>query len=225
MTASVVAAALVGLGMEENLAATPDGRRGNSQMEVSEHPLAANEVASFAPVTGESAATALAFEPMQDFVQRTGDVASSMRPSDEADAIRSFQDAPMSQRSELLSDSIEPVAVDHGRSAFAFGGGDEVMHSMLDLAALTSSVESGAKAAHVLPIEDAVRDAMPDMMVDRLIEAFTENVGRPANDTGGGDQDILAGILNQGIDAFHISVMTNNDISGSHQYDMATTTH
>ena len=99
------------------------------------------------------------------------------------------------------------------------------MHSMLDIAAFTPSVDGGDKAALALPVEDAVRQAMPDLMVDRLIDAFTDDVGKPANDASGGDQDVLAGILNQGIDAFHISLMTNNDISGSHQYDMATTSH
>lgn len=133
----------------------------------------------------------------------------------------------MTERLELLSDSNDFTPAGQSHSAFDFGGGDQVMHSMLDIAAFTISPDISQNSGIPLPIEDAVREAMPDLMVDRLIDAFANDVGTPASDAGhgAGDSELLAGMLNQGVDAFHISAMAGNDISGSHQYDMATISH
>jgi hypothetical protein len=97
------------------------------------------------------------------------------------------------------------------------------MHSMLDIAAFSASAGAGENAALPLPIEDTLREAMPDLMVDRLIDTFTAALGAPANDVGGGANDsaLLAGILSQGVDAFQLAALASNDLSGAHHYDMA----
>ena len=222
-TTSVIAAALVGLAIEENAAAMPDGNLDQLSALVSENPGIGHEVASLASTGGAPFVSDLAFELTHDFAQRPHDVASSLRPSEEADIARSFQDAPMAERSALLEDKADPVSDDQGNFAVAFGGGDQVMHSMLDIAAFSASAGAGENAALPLPIEDALREAMPDLMVDRLIDTFTAALGAPANDVGGGANDsaLLAGILSQGVDAFQLAALASNDLSGAHHYDMA----
>ncbi|MCO4091142.1 MAG: cadherin-like domain-containing protein [Sphingorhabdus sp.] len=224
-TTSVIAAALLGLSVAENAAAMPDGNLDQLGALVSENPGIGNEVASLASTGGASFISDLAFKLTHDFAQRPHDVASSLRPSEEAEVARSFQDAPMAERSALLEDKADPVSDDQGNFAVAFGGGDQVMHSMLDIAAFSASTSAGAgeNAALPLPIEDALREAMPDLMVDRLIDAFTAALGVPANDVGGGANDsaLLAGILSQGVDAFQLAALASNDLSGAHHYDMA----
>jgi VCBS repeat-containing protein len=222
-TTSVIAAALLGLSVAENAAAMPDGNLDQLGALVSENPGIGNEVASLASTGGASFISDLAFKLTHDFAQRPHDVARSLRPSEEAEVARSFQDAPMAERSALLEDKADPVSDDQGNFAVAFGGGDQVMHSMLDIAAFSPSAGAGENAALPLPIEDALREAMPDLMVDRLIDAFTAALGAPANDVGGGANDsaLLAGILSQGVDAFQLAALASNDLSGAHHYDMA----
>jgi hypothetical protein len=201
----------------------PDGNLDQLGALVSENPGIGNEVASLASTGGASFISDLAFKLTHDFAQRPHDVASSLRPSEEAEVARSFQDAPMAERSALLEDKADPVSDDQGNFAVAFGGGDQVMHSMLDIAAFSPSAGAGENAALPLPIEDALREAMPDLMVDRLIDAFTAALGAPANDVGGGANDsaLLAGMLSQGVDAFQLAALASNDLSGAHHYDMA----
>jgi hypothetical protein len=169
----------------------------------------------------------LAFEPTHDFAQRPHDAASGLHPSEEADIARSFQDAPMAERSALLEDKADPVSDDQSNFAVSFGGGDQVMHSMLDITAFLASAGAGENAALLLPIEDALREAMPDLIMDRLIDAFTADLGAPANDAGGGahDSELLADILSQGVDAFQLAALASNDLSGAHHYDMAMINH
>ena len=226
VTASVIAAALVGLTVENNAVAAPDGHITKTVGDESGHSVAANDVGPIAVVNTASMVTSMASDPAHEFVQHTGDVASSSRAADDGEAVHSFQDAPVSQQSDLLADSNDAVSSDTGGSAFNFGG-DQVMHSMLDMAAFAPSVDGAGNSAIPLPVADAVHEAMPDMMVDRLIDAFSGDVKAPASDTTGAvdNHDALAGMLTQGIDAFQISGMASNDVSGSHQYDMATITH
>ena len=221
-TTSVIAAALLGLAIGENAAAMPDENLDQSDALGVENPGIGNAVASLAATGGASFISDLAFELTHDFAQRPHDVASSLRPSEEADIARSFQDAPMVERSALLEDKADPVSDDQSNFAVAFGGGDQVMHSMLDIAAFSASAGAGENAAQPLPIEDALREAMPDLILDRLIDAFTADLGAPANDAGGGanDSELLAGILSQGVDAFQLAALASNDLSGAHHYDM-----
>jgi VCBS repeat-containing protein len=225
VTSSVIAAALVGLAVEEDLAAAPDSNLAKYSEVVSEGSVATSDFEN-STVDDDTAFAPMAVEPTHDFEQHTGDIGTSTRAADDVKTDHSFSDAPTSQMSDLLGDSNDAVSGQTSGAAFNFGG-DQVMHSMLDMAAFPVPVETGENAAGPLPTEDAVREAMPDLMVDRLIDAFTAKAGTPANDVGeaAGDSELLAGMLDQGIDAFHISAMTNNDISGSHQYDMASINH
>ena len=226
-TTSVIAAALLGLAIGENAAAVTDGNLDQLDALGVENPGIGNAVASLAATGGASFVSDLAFELTHDFAQRPHDVASSLRPSEEADVARSFQDAPMAERSALLEDKADPVSDDQSNFSVAFGGGDQVMHSMLDIAAFSASAGAGENAAQPLPIEDALREAMPDLILDRLIDAFTADLGAPANDAGGGvnDSELLAGILSQGVDAFQLAALASNDLSGAHHYDMAMISH
>jgi hypothetical protein len=226
-TTSIIAAALFGLAVEENAAAVPHENLDSSGAHVSENPGIGNEVTSLASTGEVSFASDLAFEPTHDFAQRMNDVASNQRLSEEADVTRSFQDAPMAERSALLENSVDPVSDDQSNFADAFGSGDQVMHNMLDIAAFSASADAGENPALLLPIEDTLREAMPDLILDRLIDAFTAALGVPANDLGGGanDSDLLAGILSQGVDAFQLAAMASNDLSSAHHYDMAMISH
>jgi hypothetical protein len=226
-TTSVIAAALVGLAIGENAAAVTDGNLDQWGALISENPGIGNAVTSLAATGGASFASDLAFEPTHDFAQRPHDAASSLGPSEEVDIARSFQDAPMAERSALLEDKADPVSDDQSNFAVSFGGGDQVMHSMLDITAFSASAGAGENAALLLPIEDALREAMPDLILDRLIDAFTADLGAPANDAGGGahDSELLAGILSQGVDAFQLAALASNDLSGAHHYDMAMISH
>ncbi|MBJ7388038.1 MAG: cadherin-like domain-containing protein [Sphingomonadaceae bacterium] len=226
-TTSIIAAALVGLAIAENAAAVPDGNLDQLGALISENPGIGNAVTSLAATGGASFASDLAFELTHDFAQRPHDVASSLSPSEEVDIARSFQDAPMAERSALLVDKADPVSDDQSNFAVAFGDGDQVMHSMLDITAFLASAGAGENAALLLPIEDALREAMPDLILDRLIDAFTADLGAPANDAGGGahDSELLAGILSQSVDAFQLAALASNDLSGAHHYDMAMINH
>ena len=223
VTTSVIAAALVGIAVEENAAAAPNGNLGKLGEVASEASANGNGVVSSASTSEASVVSTLAFQPTQEFGQRTNDVGSSLRPSEEAGVARGLQDAPMAERSAVIEDKADPVSDDQSNFAGAFGGGDQVMHSMLDITAFSASAGAGESAALPIPIADTLREAMPDLILDRLIDAFTAALGAPANDAGGGANDsaLLVGILNQGVDAFQLAAMASNDLSSAHHYDMA----
>jgi hypothetical protein len=227
VTTSVIAAALVGLSVAENVAAAPNGNLGKLGAVASEASANGNGVVSPASASEASVVSTLAFQPTQEFGQRTDDVGSSLRPSEETGVARGLQDAPMAERSAVLEDKADPVSDDQSNFAGAFGGGDQVMHSMLDITAFSASAGAGESAALPIPIADTLREAMPDLILDRLIDAFTAALGAPANDAGGGANDsaLLAGILNQGVDAFQLAAMASNDLTSAHHYDMAMISH
>ena len=226
-TTSVIAAALVGLSVAENVVAAPNGNLGKLGAVASEASANGNGEVSSASTSEASVVSTLAFQPTQEFGQRTNDVGSSLRPSEDAGVARGLQDAPMAERSAVLEDKADPVSDDQSNFAGAFGGGDQVMHSMLDITAFSASAGAGESAALPIPIADTLREAMPDLILDRLIDAFTAALGAPANDTGGGANDsaLLAGILNQGVDAFQLAAMASNDLTSAHHYDMAMISH
>jgi large repetitive protein len=227
VTTSVIAAALVGIAVEENAAAAPNENLGKLGEVASEASANGNGVVSSASTSEASVVSTLAFQPTQEFGQRTNDVGSSLRPSEEAGVARGLQDAPMAERSALLEDKADPASDDQGNFAGAFGGGDQVMHSMLDITAFSASAGAGDSAALPIPIADTLREAMPDLILDRLIDAFTAALGAPANDAGGdaNDSALLVGILNQDVDAFQLAAMASNDLSSAHHYDMAMISH
>jgi hypothetical protein len=164
-------------------------------------------------------------EPAQEFVQRISDAPSSLRVSDEPGTDPDIHDAPTVQMSDLLSDSGDLSAPDIGGPGF---DSDITMHHLLDMMALAPTIIANDNPATPVLIDDAVRQAMPDLMVDQLIDAFTADTGSPANDMGDspvGGRDVLAGLLDQGIDAFHFSPINNNELWDSHQYDLSTATN
>jgi hypothetical protein len=227
LTTSIVAAALVGLIVDDNPAAAHDDGNDNPGRVLSENGPAGDGFEPVVIADLHDNPVQSAFAPSQDLVQRIGEVESSVRAVDEPDFLAGFHDAPLSQMSELLADSTGPQTPNMASPAFAFGG-DSVMHSMLDMAAFAPSIAGNDNLAIPTPVEDALRDAMPDMMIDQLIDSFTGDVGQPANDSYNGSidgNDLLAGVLDQIVDAFHVSTATNADFFGSHQYDLATSTN
>ena len=224
LTMSVVAASLVGLAVDANPAAAFESDGVRPGYVVSEFAAAVEGEDVRFGTAAQADFGQPVFEASQDFVQRFGDAGSTLQAVEEPDFMDGLNNSPISTMSDLLADSGEPLVPGLTNPLFAFGG-DNVMHSMLDIAALAPAPVANDNGAIELPVEDAVRQAMPDLMVDRLIDAFAAEPGTPANDVGGGAIDgdrLLAGMLDQGIDAFHISTVSNTDILGSHHYDMST---
>lgn len=226
VTSSVVAASLVGLASE----ATPAfvdlvAIEGTQMVQFDYQPFVSNfEPFNMASVQQDFARTS--FAPSQDFVQRIGEVATSLRAMDEADVGFSIQDSAVRQMSGLLGDSASPVnSSSHGLMQ-AFGG-DMVMHHVLDMATL--AVPAGANDNPAIPTDavDVIRNAMPDIMMDRLVDSFSGDVGASDDsivaDVAGADA--LHGVLDQIIDTAHFSGVSNTDLLGSQQYEMATSTN
>ncbi len=223
LTSSIVAASLVGLAIDNNLAATDiiDADLGGRIISKYSTSIDVQEPVTIADLPDDNGTDPLASQT--DFAQRTSDVDSSLRVVDDAgmDAGPVFD--PVSVMSELLSDSVEPVINQHGGIMFA--GNDSMMHAMLDIAAFAPAIAGNDNAAVPPGADDAVRHAMPDMMIDRLIEAFTDGPDLPANDVDNGGlngNDLLAGILDQKVGGDHSASYGYSDVFASHAYDLST---
>jgi VCBS repeat-containing protein len=226
VTSSVVAASLVGLASE----ATPAfvdlvAIEGTQMVQFDYQPFVSNfEPFNMASVQQDFARTS--FAPSQDFVQRIGEVATSLRAMDEADVGFSIQDSAVRQMSGLLGDSASPVnSSSHGLMQ-AFGG-DMVMHHVLDMATLAAPAGANDNPAIPTDAVNVIRNAMPDIMMDRLVDSFSGDVGASDDsivaDVAGADA--LHGVLDQIIDTAHFSGVSNTDLLGSQQYEMATSTN
>ena len=221
LTTSIVAASLVGLIVDENPAAANNSDNDLPGRVVSE---SGTFTGGFEPVVIADlhpATVQMAFAPSGDFVQRSGDVDSSLRAADDADFRIDMPAVSSSHVSSLLGDSVEPQSVHATGPAFAFGN-DNVMHNMLDIAAFSPAVAVNDNPA--TPVDDAIRNAMPDLMVDRLIDAFTDNLIETTGNIqkGGADtHDLLAGVLDSAIDAFHSPMLDHVDIFGSQMQELA----
>ena len=202
LTTSIVAAALVGLVVEENPAAAYDNGNNTPDRVVSENAPAADSFKTVAIADLQDNLVQSASTPSHDFVQSFGEVESSARAVDDSDFFADIHDAPLSQISELLANSSEPQTPGIANSVFAFGGGDSVMHSMLDMAAADVKPASNDNLA-TTTLDDVVRGAMPDNMVDRLIEAFDADLGEPSVGSGIADNaGYLLQVINQSVTNF-----------------------
>ena len=164
------------------------------------------------------------FAPQYESVQRIGAVNNSLRAVDEADFASRLTDAPAWQMADLLGDSLMPSHSASNSMSMAAFAGDAVMHNMLDLAAFGPPTGANDNPAIPMAAEDAIRGAMPEMMMDRLVDSFAGDIGRSGNEmvakqSGG---DALFGVLDQMVEAFHLSPINSHGIPGSQQYDMST---
>lgn len=223
VTSSIVAASLVGLAADATPAFADLGdMRGTQMVQFDYQPF----VSSFEPFNMASVQQDFVrtnFAPTQDFAQRIGQVSSSLRAMDEADVGFDMQDATIREMSGLLGDSMSPVnASGHGSMA-AFGS-DLVMHNVLDMAAFGMPTGANDNPAAQMAAGDVIRNAMPDIMMDRLVDSFSGDVGSTGDSivANGAGADALRGMLDITIDSTHFSVINNTDLMGSQQYEMAT---
>ncbi|MBL0925740.1 MAG: hypothetical protein IBJ12_14905, partial [Sphingomonadaceae bacterium] len=224
VTSSIVAASLVGLAADAAPAVADTGdMRGTQMAQFDYQPI----VSSFQPfdmasVHADAVQTKLA--PVQDFAQHIGHVSTSLRAVDDPDSGFDMQDASVRQMSGLLGDSDTPTNAS-GHGSMAAIGSDMVMQHALDLAAF--GTPAGANDNPAIPVDagDVIRNALPDIMMDRLVDSFSGDVGSPGD--SGADNvaaaDALRGMLDVTIDSTHFSTMNNTDLLGSQQYEMATT--
>jgi large repetitive protein len=229
MTSSIVAASLVGLAADATPAFAELGDiRGTQMVQFDYQPFVSSfEPFNMASVHQDFARTS--FAPTQDFAQHIGHVSTSLRAMDEADFGFGMQDAPVWQMSDLLGDSVIPVTSSGQSSMQTFGGGDMVMHQVLDMAAFGAPVGANdnmalSMASGPLAAGDVIRNAMPDMMMDRLVDSFSGDVGSSGDSVvaNAAGTDALHGMLDQMIDTAHFSPIGNTDLLGSQQYEMAT---
>jgi VCBS repeat-containing protein len=223
VTSSIVAASLVGLAADATPAfADTADMRGTQMVQFDYQPFASSfEPFNMASVQQDFVRTN--FAPTQDFAQRIGQVSSSLRAMDEADAGFDMQEAAVRQMSGLLGDSVSPVS-SSGNGPMATFGGDIVMHNVLDMAAFGMPTGANDNPAAQMAAGDVIRNAMPDIMMDRLVDSFSGDVGSSGDsivrDVAGADA--LRGMLDVTIDSTHFSPINNTDLLGSQQYEMAT---
>ncbi len=103
-------------------------------------------------------------------------------------------------------------------------GGDVVMHNILDLAAAGVTAASNDNAVKPA-LEDVVNEALPDTMVDRLVEAFEGDDGAPviSSDSGSDSSGYLVELINQSVTNSSDIVTINSDPFGSAFHDMTAT--
>ena len=133
----------------------------------------------------------------------TGDVASNSRAVDDSGSTNGLNHQPVSHSSDLLADSSYVISIASALSASAPIGGDMVLQNILDMAAANVKPASNDNLA-TTTLDALVRGAMPDNMVDRLIEAFDADLGAPS--VGGGMADnagYLLQVINQSVTNFH----------------------
>jgi hypothetical protein len=128
--------------------------------------------------------------------------------------------------SDLLGDSVTPLT-SSGQGAMQAFGGDMVMHHVLDIAAFGVPVGANDNSAIPTAAGDVIRNAMPDIMMDRLVDSFSGDVGSSGDSivANAAGTDALHGMLDQMIDTAHLSPIGNTDLLGSQQYEMATSTN
>ena len=224
VTATVVAASLVGL------TSTPDVVAASTTDAVRLDMLQNAQTASPDQISIISGSNADA-GPTQDnaaaeipVVVSTSDESSSVQAVDESAVPAGLSAQPVSNVSTLLSGGADVVDVAHIVPAAAPMGGDVVMHNILDMAAAgvaAASNDNGFKPA----LEDVVNEALPDTMVDRLVDAFESDVGPPAigGDAGADSSGYLVELINQTVSSSPDFATVHVDPFGSQLYDMTST--
>ena len=223
VTATVIAASLVGLpAMADAVtAAAPDDA----------HLAMLPDMESAMPdraslVSGEDTET-LVNQPdtvtETEFASLSGDSDSSLQAVDDSDLPTGLTEQPVSPISDALTGGADVVSIGDIVPTAAPMGGDAVMHSILDLAAANVTVASNDNPA-APALENVVDEALPDTMVDRLIDAFEGDDGAPviSSDSGSDSSGYLVELINQSVSNSSDLVTINVDPFGSQFNDMAT---
>ena len=220
-TSSIIAASLVGLAAEANPASAISSDMQGTKLAQFEYLPTTGGSEPFIIATVQQDRAEMSSTPSHDFVLRTGDVASSVRAVEADDIVSGITQGPALTMSELLGDSGVPRSVQGTGSMSAFGG-DSVMHNMLDMAAFAPSMSANDNPAIPMSAGDAIRGAMPDMMMDRLIESFDGDLGPTASSGGGAsdNSDYLLDLINQNVSGSQDFARINVDPMGLSMQDV-----
>ena len=182
VTSSIVAASLVGLAADASPAFADWGEMHGSELVQFEYRPFASQFEPFDMAAVQREFSTTSFAPHQGSVQRIGAVNSSLRAVDEADFANGLTDAPAWQMADLLGDSPMPSHSASNSMSMAAFASDAVMHNMLDLAAFGLPAGANDNPSIAMAAEDAIRGAMPEMMMDRLVDSFAGDIGGSGNE-------------------------------------------
>ena len=201
VTSSIVAASLVGLAAT-SVTANVDPEGAPLKMLTGTDAPTPDNMGSDAVTETNAGDTFTVSTAAIDPARVTGDVAGSLRAVDDSGSTNGLNHYPVSHSSDLLADSSNVVSIASILSVSAPIGGDMVLQNILDIAAANVKPASNDNLA-TTTVEDVVRGAMPDNMVDRLIEAFDADLGEPSVGSGIADNaGYLLQVINQSVTEF-----------------------
>jgi VCBS repeat-containing protein len=223
VTATVIAASLVGLPAISDVLAAPAPDASRLAMLPGQE-TAMPELVGLVGEIGNVAGVGDAVLSMDVETTRiTADDYSSLRAADYDDAVATLDIRPASPLSDGLIGGADAIDIADILPAASPVAADAVLHNILDLAAASLTDGSNDNPAR-LAIENVVDEALPDSMIDRLVEAFEADLEVPVI-SGEGVADssgYLVELINQSVSNSRDSVNIHVDPFGSQFHDMAT---
>lgn len=149
---------------------------------------------------------------------------SGLQAVDDEDATAALDAQPLKPLSDGFTGGADVVDIADILPSASPMGGDAVMHNILDLAAAGLTAASNDNPVE-LAIENVVDEALPDTMIDRLVEAFEADADAPvvgaasASDSSG----YLVELINQSVSSSPDFATIHVDPFGSQYNDMTTT--
>lgn len=223
VTATVIAAALVGLpGIADALAApAPDATRLEMLPDQeTAMPDQVDLVGGDDNIVNEGEA---GLSADTETTRISDDEDSSLQAADD-DATAALDAQPLTPLSEGFTGGADVVDIADILPSASPMGSDAVMHNILDLAAAGLAAASNDNPVE-LAIENVVDEALPDTMIDRLVEAFEADADAPvvsaasASDSSG----YLVELINQSVSSSPDFATIHVDPFGSQYNDMTTT--
>jgi hypothetical protein len=156
---------------------------------------------------------------------RTADVEdSSLRAADDDNAAATVDAQPFTPLSDGFTGGADVVDIADLLPSASPMGSDAIMHNILDLAAAGLTVASNDNPVQ-LAIENVVDEALPDSMIDRLVEAFEADADAPvvSGDSASDSSGYLVELINQSVSSSPDFATIHIDPFGSQYNDMANT--
>jgi VCBS repeat-containing protein len=224
VTTTVIAASLVGLATTDDTVVAPTNDDAHLEMLPDAETATPDQVDLLAASDVNAAESAPLLATETNVSRSTGDEGSNLQAVDDSDMPAGVIAQPVAEISDSLNGGADTVSISDIVPTAAPMGGDVVMHDILDMAAAGLAAASNDNIAK-LAIEDVVNEAMPDTMVDRLVEAFETDAGPPAigGDAGADSSGYLVELINQSVSNSSDLATIHVDPFGSQLHDMTST--
>ncbi|HEV7233196.1 MAG TPA: DUF5801 repeats-in-toxin domain-containing protein, partial [Sphingorhabdus sp.] len=224
-SAAVAAAALAGMVAVESPHAMPAVDTASLSMMDGEV-FASRDLAEIATAANAHFANPLSQVPESGFAQQIGELSTGLSTVSELEPVHGLGDQVRPEIADLFDNSPDVVRFAQAVGQASPMGGDQILHNILDIAAASPSgpvaVDSNAP-----DLGQIVEQAMPDGVVDRMLDALTGEREASVLTAGGAIENngFLLDIIEQDAGRTHDFAFNNITILGQQHQDMTTVTN